>query len=524
LAALAEQIGRAAAEHSPQLWPLYEMTYKDARFVNQPGGRRAPIDEYHLLIDRPPRGAGIYVAISGAEQRVIVALQLGGRRKTDLKHAWELHRDRLEALVADLPDVRFNTRSLRDPDLAQPRWPHWIDRYLAARGAAYLLAGTSWPWADPRIATPAIAEPIIAAVLQLLPLCEAIMQQADRQPHERMLHEDLSPYRLSTPEIETIVSRIQSRGLTFSTELIQAYHVAIHTKPLVILPGISGTGKTRLTRLYADAVHAIPANAENDRYLRVAVQPDWHNARDLFGYYNAITNKFHATPFLRFVLRAIAEPEAAYFACLDEMNLARPEYYLAPIISALETDDRLIDLGIPTTLADALTGEQIPNPLRFPENLFMTGTVNIDESTHPLSDKLLDRANLIELTEVDLEAFRANWPHPIDRSLWEAISSSYAICARAGFPFGYRVVSEMLRYLEQAQGILAPARALDLQLKQKILPRLRGEDTPRLRRGLAELLALTERGPLGALPESSDKIRRMQQRLEQDGFTDFYGG
>ena len=122
----------------------------------------------------------------------------------------------------------------------------------------------------------------------------------------------------------------------------------MQTKPLVILPGISGTGKTRLTRLYADAVFGDRwPGQDNDHYLLVAVQPDWHNARDLLGYYNALTNRFHPTPFLRFLQRAAADPATPYFVCLDEMNLARPEYYLAPILSALETEDHLIDLGVP---------------------------------------------------------------------------------------------------------------------------------------------------------------------------------
>ena len=263
-----------------------------------------------------------------------------------------------------------------------------------------------------------------------------------------------------------------------------------------------------------------------------------HNARDLLGYYNAITGKFHVTPFLRFVLRAIGEPDVQFFVCLDEMNLARPEYYLAPILSAIETDERLIDLGAPDSEVEAVSGEHIRNPLRLPRNLAITGTVNVDESTHPLSDKLLDRANVIELTDVDLVGFRTTWPGLVDEAAWNQIVQIHTIAARAGHPFGYRTLNEMLRYLEQARGILTPARALDQQLKQKVLPKLRGEDTPRLRRSLTDLLALTlgrETGTLGkitqippetfanaTLPESAEKLRRMLERLDSDGFTDFY--
>src|SRR5690606_23040487 len=148
---------------------------------------------------------------------------------------------------------------------------------------------------------------------------------------------------------------------------IRAYHLALRTKPLVILTGISGTGKTRLTRLYADAIHNITDSRQpNEHYLLVAVQPDWHNARDLLGYYNTLTGTSHPTPFLRFLLHAAAAPAALYFVCLDEMNLARPEYYLAPILSALETEDHLIDLGIPTAEAKTVGGEMVQNPFRLP--------------------------------------------------------------------------------------------------------------------------------------------------------------
>jgi MoxR-like ATPase len=385
---------------------------------------------------------------------------------------------------------------------------------------------------------------MIDDALALLPLNEAIMEQAEALDSFGVaaLAERRETYATApTPPIETIVERIQARGFALADSLIRAYHVALQTKPLVILPGISGTGKTRLTRLYADAVYGdtLGPGQENEHYLLVAVQPDWHNARDLLGYYNALTNKFHPTPFLRFLQRAAADPAAPYFVCLDEMNLARPEYYLAPILSAIETEDHLLDIGAPGATVEAVTGELLSNPFRLPLNLRLSGTVNVDESTHALSDKLLDRANVIELTDVDLSAFRASYRGPVDEAAWQVIAQVHAIVARAGQPFGYRAITEMLRYLEQARGVLPPAQALDQQIKQKVLPRLRGEDTPRLRRALIGLLELLLGQPQAAwgkaaavapediaaalFPESAEKVRRMLERLEVEGFTDFYG-
>jgi hypothetical protein len=162
----------------------------------------------------------------------------------------------------------------------------------------------------------------------------------------------------------------------------------------------------------------------------------------------------------------------------------------------------------------------------------LTGTVNVDESTFGLSDKLLDRANVIELTDVDLQAFRRSYREPIDPDAWRTIEQVEAIMQAAGQPFGYRTIAEVLRYITTAKGVLPVRDAIDLQIKQKVLPKLRGEDTPRLRRTLGQLYELfagaahdSQRDlPSDApFPESAAKVRRMLERLDQEGFTDFYG-
>jgi MoxR-like ATPase len=567
LVALSEALRAAGMRQFPRAWPLYEFSFRSLRYINRGGGERAPIEDYNVALDRPPRGCGIMIAVSGLERSIVVGLLINTReRKADLRRVWEDGRAIWQPLVERLSEVRFaggkETRRQADKETRRQPQPTedvslsstlpvalsatWLDRYLASRGAAYLLAGFAYRWDDSQVARPEFAERLIADALALFPLNEAIMEQA----------EELDPYAAATlrerraasyasftpPPIETIVERIHARGFALADALIRAYHVALQTKPLVILPGISGTGKTRLTRLYADAVHGDSAvraaGATNDHYLLVAVQPDWHNARDLLGYYNALTGKFHPTPFLRFLLRAASDPATPYFVCLDEMNLARPEYYLAPILSALETEDHLLDLGVPSASVETVTGETLANPFQLPLNVRITGTVNVDESTHTLSDKLLDRANVIELTDVDLAAFRASYREPVDEAAWGTIAQIHAIMERAGQPFGYRTIAEILRYVDRARGVLAPAQALDQQIKQKILPKLRGDDTPRLRRALTALLELLLGQPQSTwgkpaaiepddiaaapFPDSAEKIRRMLERLEAEGFTDFY--
>lgn len=544
LAALAGQVTTTLSQRFPRQWPLYEVSFKSQRYINRGRGERAPIDEYHVAFDRPPRGSGILVSVSSAERAVLVGIQLWGIRKDALRRVWNEGQAIWQPLVERIEtagEARFTVAGRSAAARAPTAERVWIDRYLDARSANYLWAGFVYPW---RALPENLAEQLLEDIAALFPLNEAVMEQAEalEPTGVGLLREQQANWaaQAAYPPIETIIAHIHGQGFAMSEMLIRAYHVALQTRPLVILPGISGTGKTRLTRLYADAVHGIPAPAHaNPYYLIVAVQPDWHNARDLLGYYNALTGVYHPTPFLRFLLRAAADPQQTYFVCLDEMNLARPEYYLAPLLSALETTEHTIDIGAPAAEVQSVTGETLRNPLRLPLNIRITGTVNVDESTHALSDKVLDRANMIELTEVDLAAFRAAYRGPLDADAWETITRVHAIVSQAGQPFGYRTIEEMLRYIEQARGILPPAQALDLQLKQKVLPKLRGEDNPRLRRALEELLALllavpqsqwgraTQVAPeqVAAAPfhESAEKIRRMLERLDQDGFTDFYG-
>jgi hypothetical protein len=535
LAGFAERVQAEAARRYPRSWPLYETNYKSQGYVNRGRGQRDPVEDYWVAFDRPPRGAGILVTVSAAEQAVLVGLQLWRARKPALREIWTRGAAIWQPLVeriAETGQARF-----AEPQGGSPL--PWIDRYLDARGAGYLWAGFVYPWNN----LPADLEArLLDDILALFPLNEALMEQVEGYDPASgaLLREGRAIYQAATPlpPVEILAERVRSKGFTISDLTLRAYHVALQTRPLVILPGISGTGKTRLTRLYADAVHNIEAGRDNPYYLAVAVQPDWHNARDLLGYYNSLTNVYHPTAFLRFLLRAAADPQQPYYACLDEMNLARPEYYLAPILSAMETLEHSIDIGAPGPEVTTALGETISNPLRLPLNLRLIGTVNVDESTFPLSDKILDRANVIELTDVDLAAFRANYRGAINEQVWATISAAQPLMAAAGHGFGYRVVEEMLRFVEQARGALTPTQALDVQIKQKLLPRLRGEDSPRLRRALSELLALcvgqnsgiplrasqvsSEQLARAQFPESAAKLLRMLERLDQDGFTDFY--
>lgn len=207
------------------------------------------------------------------------------------------------------------------------------------------------------------------------------------------------------------------------------YLTALRTKPFMLLAGISGTGKSRIVREMAKACWA---SHEEDygkncprNFCMVQVKPNWHDSSDLIGYVSRINGeKYVVGPFLRFIAKAMQDSKRPYFLCLDEMNLAPVEQYFAEYLSVIESR-KLQDGQIETdpivpfenteaygSLIDQLFDsdeerkayktEEGGKRLTIPENLFVVGTVNMDETTFSFSRKVLDRAMTIEMNEVDL--------------------------------------------------------------------------------------------------------------------------
>jgi 5-methylcytosine-specific restriction enzyme B len=315
-----------------------------------------------------------------------------------------------------------------------------------------------------------------------------------------------------------------TRDLVFDEEQVRVLHTAWHFhahKRFVILSGLSGTGKTLLlkeyARLYCDACGVSTATHQ----AIVAVSPDWRDPTGLLGYFNALHAEptFQPEPALQLILEAARHPTEPFFLILDEMNLARVEHYLAPLLSAMETCGD-VQLHSHT---EAING--IPPQVHWPRNLFIGGTVNMDESTHPFSDKVLDRAFTLEFWEVDLQSFldkrhRADKRQPLAESVLVAAAQHLKPIRRH---FGYRTAGELLEFVNaglSGSSDAALERALiDRALFSKVLPRLRGDDTPLLHTALDALrqLCLTE-----ALPVSAAKIAEMKQRLASSGLTRFW--
>lgn len=188
--------------------------------------------------------------------------------------------------------------------------------------------------------------------------------------------------------------RIQSKksGIHFNERLLMAYHTSLKIgewSPLVVLSGVSGTGKSELPKQYA--IHG------GMQFLSVPVKPDWDSPASLFGYYNSIENKFEATELIRALYQMQRNKKTPWsdsmlMVLLDEMNLAHPEQYFADLLSKFE-ESRNSDRD--PSYEIALGAGERPEMLNIGRNVLWTGTMNEDETTKGLSDKVIDRSMLI---------------------------------------------------------------------------------------------------------------------------------
>ncbi|NHN34408.1 McrB family protein [Paenibacillus agricola] len=320
-----------------------------------------------------------------------------------------------------------------------------------------------------------------------------------------------------------IYDAIQNCSLTFDKDLIRDLHLnltALDDKHFVILSGISGTGKTQLAKLYANAVYGMSYEADNPYLSIIPVRPDWTDATALFGYYSSFEHRYMITEFLKVLLHAHEEREKPHFIVLDEMNLARVEYYLSDYLSGVESHKE-----IPLHNREDLEG--IPSRISIPPNVYLIGTVNVDETTHSISDKVLDRAFVMTLSDVDLETFWSRVDDGIRAGLQDEflfLKRLHGWLAPYHLHFGYRTMNEMIQKMSRHITLDVEHQAsrkamLDRVISEKVLPKLRGDDR------IAELLVELREAfaaHLGEESASHGHIGRMEKELMRYGATQFW--
>ena len=312
------------------------------------------------------------------------------------------------------------------------------------------------------------------------------------------------------PEVEALArvsKRFETVGLRYHPRTLRAFHTSMkvnQTTQMTVLAGISGTGKSQLPRQYAAGMGI--------GFLQVPVQPRWDSPQDLMGFFNYIEGKFRPTDLARALWQldplnnSDAIADRMMMVLLYEMNLARVEYYFSDFLSRLES--RPSPEGVMDTALrkDAEIELEIPMPKGVPAkrvfpgfNLLFTGTMNEDESTQSLSDKVVDRANVmrfgapprIEKAEVTSDRFE---PEALSREQWQKwlratssiekdtkVSGSLEKMRQlmSGFkkPFGHRLGRAMLAYVAnypEIEGVDRIREALSDQVEMRLLPKLRG--------------------------------------------------
>jgi 5-methylcytosine-specific restriction protein B len=342
--------------------------------------------------------------------------------------------------------------------------------------------------------------------------------------------------------IEAIGKFIKSKGYIFSYEDLCNFYLSLKTKPFVILAGISGTGKSKLVKLFSEA---IGATSMNNRYNILSVKPDWNDSTELFGYKN-INDEFIPGQLTRIIKEASKSEniDKPYFVCLDEMNLSRVEYYLSEYLSIIESRD-FNDEGLLITdriFPRGYLAEDNPySDLGFPENIYIIGTVNMDDTTFAFSRKVLDRANTLEFSEVNLEElnfdtdFKTSKPLSLENdcfktrfiSIKDAVNYDRDYVTRinnwiveinniltAGNKhFGYRVRDEIVFYMleNKIHGLMDESVAFDYQIMQKILPTITGSG-----RVIKEILIdlYNYCNPDGQISDQMDYIKYGEENLE----------
>ncbi|SEW18250.1 hypothetical protein SAMN05428988_2832 [Chitinophaga sp. YR573] len=359
--------------------------------------------------------------------------------------------------------------------------------------------------------------------------------------------------------------------------------MAVKAKPFVLLAGISGVGKSSMIRTLAYKTCTEKELQYPDRpgnFELIKVKPDWYDSSELMGYTLQREGilRYYPTAFIRFIIKAWRYAQVPFWLCLDEMNLAKVEQYFAEFLSIIETrrfhegqiysdafiskenilsysnDDPSFWLSLGLENDEVLRQQFLSLGITMPPNLIVMGTVNMDETTHSFSRKVLDRAMTIEMNEVDLNKGLGladnDWEYPdvyisadffqgqlqdantaynenpdAGRKIIKELEEINSILINSPFRFAYRVRNEILIYCAY-NAVLQPPKTtsrkwlftcLDEMIMMKILSRIEGNENKcgNVIKALLEKIDTK-------FPESHKKLLQMQIQLNNSGYTSFW--
>jgi hypothetical protein len=300
-------------------------------------------------------------------------------------------------------------------------------------------------------------------------------------------------------EIKELHKSLLYAKLKIAENLSTRFISSLLTKPFVILTGLSGSGKTKLAQAFAMWICKSDA-----QYCIVPVGADWTNREPLLGFPNAlIENDYKKDEYgvLKLIIDANLNSDKPYFLILDEMNLSHVERYFADFLSVMESKSKI------SLHSGSEDWNNVPSEIGFPKNLFIIGTVNIDETTYMFSPKVLDRANVIEfrVTKEEMENYlQSNSVINLDNieglgetmagnfveiakddnlkasdtdELNKSLMSFFSELKKTGAEFGYRSASEILRFaavVNKIESKWSMPEIIDAAIMQKLLPKVHG--------------------------------------------------
>ena len=360
-----------------------------------------------------------------------------------------------------------------------------------------------------------------------------------------------------------IKEKFEFKDLTevLKTDFARRYITSLLAKPFVILTGNSGTGKTRISKQFAEYLEW-ESDEGKKNWVIIPVGADWTDNTKILGYYNPLAEdgngKYEKTKIVELIEEANRHKEIPYFVILDEMNLSHVERYFSDFLSHMETPDTPFEL------------EGYTRRLDYPENMFVVGTVNIDETTYMFSPKVLDRANVIEFKPQKEDVFKVfsaagtvgkmvpvndgsaqaflklakeirTGKFAVDEDLTHyytdvdgdftgsnldyvegVFSDIYEIVQKYDFEFAFRTVKEIRNYIAAAYELLEKTefnlnQIIDEQLLQKILPKIHG-NKKEIGQMLEELTGLCDKY---SLVLSKKKIEQMKGKLAKVQYASF---